>query len=181
MGIDIAGITIAKNAGSGITLNTALVFNSAGQGAANAIPGYTGWKNAANYWAAPTGWEINVVNWQSGLNTSTGVFTCPVAGYYALGYNGLHRGGSNLPAGYNTYSYSGFGKNGALSYFVHWNMSGTTNVWDVGGTSALFSCAAGDTLALFISRAPAPLPPQYVDGYGLYPSEHHAVWCKLVG
>jgi hypothetical protein len=180
MGIDIAGITIVKNAGSGITLNTSLVFNSSGQGTANAIPGYTGWKAGGNYWSAPSGWETNVVNWQSGLNLANGIFTCPVAGYYALGYNGLHRGASNLPAGYNTYGYSCFGKNGAASYFVHWNI-GTQLYWNTGGTSALFSCAAGDTLALFINRAPSPINPDYIDGYGLYPNEHHAIWCKLVG
>lgn len=180
MGIDIAGITIVKNAGSGVTLNTSLVFNSAGQGTANPIPGYSGWKSGANYWSAPSGWEINVVNWQSGLNTTTGVFTCPVAGIYAVGYNGLHRGASNLPAGYNTYSYSCFAKNGVASYYVHWNMQPDL-YWDTGGTSAVFSCAAGDTLALFISRAPAGVPPNYVDGYGMYPDAHGAVWCKLVG
>jgi hypothetical protein len=180
MGIDIAGVPIIKNAGAGVTLNSSLVFNSAGQGTANPIPGYTGYKNSGNYWSAPTGWETNVAQWQSGLNATNGIFTCPVAGYYAMGYNGIHRGASNLPEGYNTYGYSGFGKNGALSYYVHWNM-GTQLVWSTGGVSALFSCAAGDTLALYVNRAPTPLPPNYVDGYGLYPNEHHAIWCKLVG
>ena len=99
MGIDIAGATIVKS-GSGIALNS-LVFNSAGQGSANPIPGYVGFKSGGStYYSAVTGWGINAANWQSGLNLSNGVFTCPVAGYYAMGYNGIHRGGSNIPAGF---------------------------------------------------------------------------------
>ena len=82
-----------------------------------------------------------------------GVFTCPVAGFYAMGYNGIHRGGSGIPAGFNTYGYAAFAKNGAMSYFVHWNQAADT-YWNTGGTSALFSCAAGDTLALFVNRPP---------------------------
>jgi hypothetical protein len=116
------------------------------------------------------------------LNPANGVFTCPVAGLYALGYNGIHRGGSNMPAGYNCYGYAGFAKNGALSYFVHWNQQANT-YWNTGGTSALFQCAAGDTLALFINRPPTPAPPNdvYTVNYGMYPDGHHAVWCRLIG
>ena len=184
MGFDIGGSTIIKNAGNFISLNS-LVFNSSGHGSANPLPGYSGWKGGGStYYSAPTGWEINTVNWQSGLNTGNGVFTCPVAGLYAMGYNGIHNGGSGRPAGLNTYGYAGFAKNGALSYYVHWNQGATTTntAWNTGGTSALFSCAAGDTLALFINRSPTPLAPDsQSQNYGLYPNTHHAVWCKLVG
>ena len=183
MGIDIGGAPIVSNAG-GITLNSALAFNSAGQGSANSIPGYSGAKASGNglYYSGVSGWEINSVQWQSGLNTSNGVFTCPVAGIYAIGYNGIHRGGANIPAGYNTYGYSAFAKNGALSYWVHWNMGGTASSWNTGGTSALFSCQAGDTLALFINRSPTQVAPDaQSQNYGMYPDAHHCVWCKLVG
>ena len=184
MGIDIGGSTIVKNASAGISLNS-LVFNPSGHGSASTqfAPGYHAWKaNAGNYYSAPAGWELNTAQWNSGLNGTNGVFTCPVAGIYAMGYNGIHRGGSGLPAGFNTYGYGGFAKNGALSYFVHWNQS-TDTVWNTGGTSALFSCAAGDTLALFINRPPTPAPPAdvYSQNYGLYPNTHNYVWCKLVG
>ena len=184
MGIDIAGATIVKNAANGISLNS-LVFNSLGQGQANAIPGYFGAKNGSTYYGAPAGWEINEANWQSGLNLGNGVFTCPVAGIYAMGYNGIHRGGGNIPTGYNTYGYAAFAKNGALNYWVHWNQAASGNVsWHSGGASALFSCQAGDTLALIINRSP-PLPAipdgVYSQNFGLYPNNHHAVWCKLVG
>ena len=184
MGIDIGGATIVTNAGAGLTLNSSLVFNSLGQGTANALPGYSGSKNGGStYYAGVSGWEINTAAWQSGLNTTNGVFTCPVAGLYAVGYNGIHRGGSNVPAGFNTYGYAGFAKNGALSYFVHWNQgaAGTTS-WHTGGQSATFSCAAGDTLALFVNRSPTSVGPDCVSqNYGTVPGRSSCVWCKLVG
>jgi hypothetical protein len=185
MGIDIGGAAIVKNGGNGVTLNTSLVFNSAGQGSANAVPGYTGWKSGGStYYSGVSGWEINAAHWQSGLNLTNGVFTCPVAGLYAVGYNGIHKGGSNIPTGYNTYGYAAFAKNGAMSYYVHWNqatVAGNTS-WNTGGCSALFSCAAGDTLALFINRSPTSVAgDSQSQNFGLYPDAHSAIWCKLVG
>jgi hypothetical protein len=178
MGIDIGGNTIGRNGSAGISLNS-LGFNAAGQGSANPTPGYTGWKAGTTYYSAPSGWETSAVQWQANLNTGNGIFTCPVAGFYAIGYNSIHNGGSGWNG--NTYGYSGFGKNGALSYFVHWNLD-SRNGWCTGGTSALFQCAAGDTLALFVNRAPAPTSPDGIaQNMGMYPSQHHAVWCKLIG
>ncbi len=180
MGLDIGGNSIIKS-GTGVALNS-LVFNAAGQGAANPIPGYNGWQaGGANFYSAPAGWVINTASWQSSLNLSNGVFTCPVAGIYAMGYNDLHKGGSGIPAGLNTYGYSAFAKNGVMQYHVHWNQA-TGTYWNTGGTSALFSCAAGDTLALFVNRSPVSVGPDCVSqNLGAYPNEHHAIWCKLVG
>lgn len=188
MGLDIGGNVIVKNGLNGVSLNM-LAFNSAGQGSAqsiSALPGYSGWKAGTpnTFYAAPTGWEVTAANWASaGLNSANGVFTCPVAGLYALGYNGIHYGGSGYPAGFNTYGYGAFAKNGGLSYFVHWNSGPTANFyWANGGQSVLFNCAAGDTLALFINRAPTQYGPDvYSQNMGLYPNTHGAVWCRLVG
>src|SRR4029077_5434681 len=181
MGFDIAGIPIVSNAG-GITFNNTLDFNAAGQGSARPIPGYAAWKGGGStYYAGVSGWELNTASWQSSLNLANGVFTCPVAGIYAMGYNGIHRGGGNIPTGLNTYGYSAFAKNGAMAYHTHWNM-GPANQWNTGGASALFQCAAGDTLALFVNRSPSPVGPDCVSqNFGLYPDTHHCVWCKLVG
>jgi hypothetical protein len=181
MGIDIGGATIVKTAG--ITINTSLVFNAAGQGTANPVPGYSGWKTPgnSNYYSGVSGWEINNVRWQSGLNLTNGVFTCPVTGLYAMGYNGIHIGGTGIPAGTETGGYACFAKNGAMTSFVHWNMT-IANGWNTGGYSALFSCAAGDALALFVNRSPSPVSANSVaQNKGLYPDAHHCVWCRLVG
>lgn len=183
MGFNIGGNTIVKNAGGGVTLNT-LVFNSAGQGTANPIPGYCGFQQGGGtYYSTTAGWPINGARWSSGINLSNGVFTCPVAGLYAIGYNGIHRGGQSVPAaGNNTYGYAGFAKNGTLSYYCHWNI-GDNLYWEPNGTSAFFSCAAGDTLTLLVNcDGPLPVSPgARAYNYGLYPNEHHAIWCKLVG
>src|SRR4029077_1523668 len=180
MSIDIGGATIVKTAG--ITLNTALVFDASGRGSANPLPGYSGWKGGGNQYSGVSGWEVNVVNWQSGLNTTNGVFTCPVAGIYAMGYNGIHNGGSGIPAGKSTYGYSCFAKNGVMAYHDHWNQHTSGTVWHTGGHSATFSCQAGDTLALFLNRSPSPLSPDaQAQNYGMYPTEHHCVWIRLVG
>lgn len=182
MGIDIAGATISTS-GSGISLNSTLLFNSSGYGAVANTPGYSGYQASGTfYYAGTSGWLINTANWSSGLNTSTGVFTCPIAGYYAMGYNGIHNGGSSIPSvGFNTFGYSAFAKNGAISYWIHWNLS-ANNAWETTGTSAAFSCAAGDTLALFVNRSPSPLNADtQTYNTGMYPDNHHAVWCKLIG
>jgi len=177
MGFDIGGNTIIKNASGFVSMNT-LEFSPQGHGSANSIAGYSGWKGGDTYYSAPSGWEVNAAHWQSGLNTGNGIFTCPVAGFYAMGYNSIHNGGSGISG--NTYGYSAFAKNGAMSYFVHWNW--TAAGWNTGGTSALFSCQAGDTLALFVNRPPVSAGPDAIaQNLGMYPNNHHAVWCRLVG
>ena len=178
MGLDIGGSTIVKNASNFISLNS-LVFNPSGHGSANSIPGYSGWKAGSTYYSAPSGWETTVANWQSSLNTGNGIFTCPVAGFYAMGYDSIHNGGQSWNG--STFGYAGFAKNGALSYFTHWNMD-PRNGWCTGGCSALFSCAAGDTLTLLVNRSPLSAGGDAIaNNMGMYPNSHHAIWCKLVG
>lgn len=181
MGLNIGGATIATS-GTGISLNNGITFNSSGQAALSTnLPGYSGWKEIAGnqlQYSTGSGWPINNALWNNGLNTSTGVFTCPVAGYYAVGFNGIANGGSDDST---TYGYAAFAKNGALSYFIHWNKR-NTNGWQQCGGSSVFSCAVGDTLAFFINQSPAPVvanAPAFNRGW--YHSNHHAVWCHLIG
>jgi hypothetical protein len=183
MGIDINGLTISS-VSSGIQINPGVTFNSSGFAYNAALPGYSGWKDISGndiQYSAVSGWEINATAWSGGgLNTSTGVFTCPVAGYYAVGFNGIANGGSVGWDDGATYGYAGFAKNGALSYYIHWNLS-STNGWNQCGGSSLFQCAANDTLALFINRSPSPAASTQTYNRGWYPHNHHAIWCVLVG
>lgn len=180
MAINIGSSTITAS-GSGVNLNS-LNFDGNGYMSVGGLPGYSGWKDiAGNDYQSSTGsgWPINNAIWNVGLNTSTGVFTCPVAGYYAVGFNGIANGGSNIS---NTYGYAAFAKNGVLNYWIHWNV-GNTNPWNQGGGSSVFNCAAGDTLALFINQSPTPTAGAYYGGpnYGWYAHNHHAVWCFFLG
>jgi hypothetical protein len=183
MGIDIAGATIIKNAGGGVTLNM-LVFNAAGQGSANPNVGYAGYKNGGDglLYSTVTGWPVGATFWNSGLNGATGVFTCPIAGIYAMGFNDLWRGGSNFPSGQNTYAYGAFCKNGVMSYHSHNNDRTDLNYWEEGGFSHTFVCQAGDTLALFVNRAPSPVNAgAQTNNLGANPDSFGGVWCRMVG
>lgn len=178
MGVDIAGNTISTS-GSGIAVNGGFTFNGSGVPSKTGLPGFCGYKGGGNglYYSATTGWEVNnCPTFNNGLNTTNGVFTCPVAGYYAMGFNGILNGSSSA----SDYGYACFAKNGVATYWIHWNIN---NAWNNGGCSSLFDCAAGDTLCLLIN---APNMPAYnsiarTNGRGLYPEHHHCVWCVYVG
>lgn len=183
MGIDISSLTI-NSANSGIIINPGITFNSLGYASNSALPGYSGYKDIAGndvLYSPVTGWPINMTKWNGGgLNTTNGVFTCPVAGHYAVGFNGISNGGGTDSVG-NTVGYMGFAKNGVLTYYIHINKA-ATNGWQQGGGSSLFKCVVGDTLAFFINRAPSPVGPvTQANNRGWYPHNHHAIWCVLVG
>lgn len=75
-------------------------------------------------------------------NTSTGVFTCPVAGAYAVFWQAL---------GYRTpgYGYCRVYQNGVVtSQFCHWNLNADS--WANPSLNAVMNCSANDTLYLNI-------------------------------
>lgn len=80
-------------------------------------------------------------------NNSTGVWTCPVAGYYLVFMSGIASGSANgtSPAGYPI-----FKKNGSNYTFTHWN---TASFWDYVNLTAIISCAANDTISFSIESA----------------------------
>jgi hypothetical protein len=178
MGLDISGSTILA-AGSGLTINSGFSINASGYAAPTNLPGYSGYRSGGSlYYSTGSGWIINGTSWNSiALNTSTGVFTCPVAGFYAVGFNGI-------AIGYGTegsYGYAGFGKNGALSYYIHWNLA-DGNAWQQSGGSSVFNCAVNDTLSFYINQSPSPVATAAItNNRGWYPDNHHAVWCILIG
>lgn len=183
MGLNIAGVSITSTAGSGLQISPGMVFANTGYAYVDSVPGYSGWKDISGndiYYSAVAGWEINTTAWSGGgLNTTTGVFTCPRSGYYAVGFNGIANAGQFIDAG-TSYGYAGFAKNGALSYYIHWNIS-STNSWQQVGGSSLFECAANDTLAFFVNRSPSPVVGGQTYNRGWWPHNHHAIWCALVG
>jgi hypothetical protein len=182
MGLNVGGNTVAAS-GSGIAINTNFVFDANGFGTVAGLSGMNGsLSGGSRYQSTGSGWVANNVGWSSGYNAGTGVFTAPVAGYYAVGFNGILNGGSNIPSGQNTFGYSGFAKNGALSYFNHWNVTGSA--WNNGGFSATFYCTAGDTLALYVNQSPTPTSQATFGSaynYGAYPDNHHCMWVVLIG
>jgi len=182
MGLYINNSSITSP-GTGLNLN-GYTIDGNGYATSGTLAGYSGWKDIGGdeYQASTgSGWVINSAPWGSGLNTANGVFTCPVAGLYAVGFNGIANGGSSVGAG-NTYGYAAFAKNGALNYWIHWNLS-PTNAWNQSGGSSVFSCAANDLLTFHINQSPAPTAGATYGGpnYGWYPHNHHAVWCVFLG
>lgn len=185
MAIYVGGSTVAAS-GSGITLNSGFAFNANGVGAiadlpgfnarnANGASGYLGW-----YSSTGTGWPLGQISWQSGL--SGALFTCPIAGYYAVGYNGIHNGGSFTGSPATTYGYAAILQNDTIVYWNHWNVS-SSNAWNNGGLCGVLNCAANDTIRMKVNQSPVPFAgASYgTQNLGLYPDTHHNVWCVLVG
>lgn len=80
-------------------------------------------------------------------NNATGLWTCPVAGFYLVTMSGIASGSAN---GVGSYGYIHINKNGAIYVFSHWNLSGA---WDGCNLTAMVQCSAGDTLSMSITNA----------------------------
>ena len=84
-------------------------------------------------------------------NNATGLFTCPVAGYYMMTAGGI----AATQAGYIYIQ-----KNGGDQYFTHWNH--TAN-WHWVSLSAIMPFAAGDTISWYLTG----LTPSTTGFYGV--------------
>jgi hypothetical protein len=136
-------------------------------------------------WAAKIGtasasrqypWVANNATMNIGThwNTSTGVFTCPVAGLYYMAWSGICQGGASTVATTTLAGYVGVIKNGSLVTYSHWN---TCNYWEGMNLETIVPCAVNDTLSFAINIAPAP-----VNGTsGAYGDNHNSLCIWLIG
>ena len=109
-----------------------------------------------------TPWISNnaLLNVGNHYNTSTGYFTCPVAGKYLCVGNWIGNTGTG---------YVGIQRNGSTYLFNHWN---TGSAWDSVSVSGIVSCAANDTISFYVSSG---------SGSGAYGSDHNSQSIMLVG
>ena len=133
--------------------NQAVVFC----GERNAAGGHTG------TWIANTAF----VNTNTAYNTSTGIFTVPVAGNYFCSFWGLGWFGAG-------YGYLRLKKNGSnYGPFAHWNASGSvSNQWSLPTLNTIVSCAKNDTLNFHVD---------VVNGNtGIYSQQHNGCSIQLI-
>lgn len=93
----------------------------------------------------------------SNWNNSTGVWTCPVAGYYLATMNFIGANSNGVAYGYPVIQ-----KNGGTYCFSHWNINGS---WDTCGLSAVIQCNANDTISF-----------QLTAGNGVYGEGNHCFY-----
>lgn len=74
----------------------------------------------------------------SNWNNSTGLWTCPVDGYYLVLFNAIGANANGI-----SYGYPWIYKNGGSYVYSHWNVG---SGWDSMSLSAVVKCAAGDTI-----------------------------------
>lgn len=103
----------------------------------------------------------------SNWNNSTGLWTCPVAGYYLVLMNFI---GANYNGG--SYGYPYIYKNGATYVYSHWNVA---SGWDSSSLSTVIQCAANDTIKFAVFPAGS-------SGNGVYgPGNHCHYSIALLG
>ena len=86
-----------------------------------------------------TGWSVTRNNGNH-FNNSTGLFTCPVAGYYEINYCAQ----SAYP---NAYNWIAIFHNGGIRENIHWNPDNNSGHYNLSLTHVLL-CGANDTLGV---------------------------------
>lgn len=153
MAIDVNGVTLSSSGGT--TLNMANGATNWMDVNANGIvtlpqrpymaAGFSG--QATYYQGNPITFGAVVANRGGCWNNSTGLWTCPVAGFYLVTMSGIAAGSAQ---GVNSAGYIYINKNGATYAFNHWNLTGS---WDGCNLTAIVQCAAGDTISMSIANA----------------------------
>ena len=120
------------------------------------LPVYYGWRDTGteaweNFGTTPVVYNYNIaqVNRGSHYNTSTGVFTCPLAGVYLIHFGYL---GGNTGSYSSMYVY----KNGinVTSAGVHHNVG---NYYKVNSQVFAFNCSPNDQLAMRVATGNATI------------------------
>ena len=99
------------------------------------------------------------VNVGSCWNNATGLYTCPVPGYYMAVAGNIAGGGPSS-------GYFYLRKNGVDIHFTHWNHSGS---WHYVSLSAVVACAANDYMSWHVT---SPNP----SSAGVYSGGNHCMY-----
>lgn len=176
MAVNINGYQLANS--DGLTFGSSSTkLDASGRFINPNMPGFFGSKTSTATQNRQYPWLINstTLNINTCWNTSTGVFTCPIAGLYYTSWNGICYGGSSTTATSTRSGYVGLIRNGVLYNFTHWN---TNDVWDTQNIQAIISCASGDTLAWSVNIAPGPVGSTDAGAYG---SNHNMSTIWFIG
>ena len=115
--------------------------------------------------------NVATVNRGSCYNTTTGIFTCPIAGAYSYFFQAI---GWTYPG----YGYLKMFKNGsAVGEFAHWNLSAYGNVggnsWASPTLVGITECNAGDQLKFYVQVTGS--------NSGVYGTDHNSACIMYLG
>ena len=159
-----AGKFMLVKAGTGANL----IVDGSGRLTTPFQPRFSGYRNATAAWtsaASTTVWNAStaLINNGNCYNTSTGLFTCPVAGHYRIAL-GILTGN----AGYAILSVI---KNGVAGVSIaHGNTNGA-NLWYTTSYNVIVSCAQNDTIAAGYATV----------GSAVFEATHNYLTIELVG
>jgi hypothetical protein len=176
MGIDIKGFSLSHSNNSFNFGSTGTKVDSSGRLMSPGVPAMAGYRSGPGTTITDYPWAIDAmqVNTNTCWNTSTFLFTCPVAGVYYTSLSFLAQGGNSTVATSTVSGYSSLLKNGVLVNFTHWN---TCDCWDNQHFEICVFCNAGDTLGWSINKAPGPV----TGTGGGYTGQHNMSCIWLVG
>ena len=130
-------------------------------------PMFSGRKNSSGY----TGiWICNetTINRGNHYNTSTGYFTCPVAGAYAVFFQGI--GAANAGYGYARILVNGVD----VGMYTHYSVTTyDTSRWGNPNVNGVVSCSVNDTIAVSVSVS--------AGNTGIYPFQHNTMSIIYLG
>jgi hypothetical protein len=153
---------------SPITGTTSLLIDSSGRSLAPNQPAFYGYRSAGavweNYGTTPAVYNYNVAVTNRGncYNTTSGTFTCPVSGVYAVapgGLMGANGGSTTLNVYVNNVNKTARG--------VHSNTSGTSN-WFYNSTIFMLRCVKDDQIQIRATNSAASI---YADKHS-----HCSIW-----